>query len=72
MLRTTGFQLVWVDEEAGLRPANDRSAPPAGMRSGSAQYRVYREEVSSVTIARRKKQQAEKLRKEMLSATPGV
>lgn len=54
MLRTTGFQLVWVDEEAGLRRANDLSAPPAGMRLGSAQFRVYREEVSSVTIARRK------------------
>jgi hypothetical protein len=74
------------DDEAELRQANALPAPPPGLRPGSPQYRVYREEayqalnmqLNSVRHQLRdyyeeKRQQAEKFKKEALSAnaSPG-
>ena len=70
------------DEEVEVRHVNDLPAPAPGMRIGSPQCRVYREEVcQSLNMQlnsmkhqlrdyyEEKRQQVEKLRKEMLSAT---
>ena len=71
------------DEEVEVRHVNDLPALPPGMRIGLPHYRVYREEVcQSLNMQlnsmkhqlrdyyEEKRQQVEKLRKEMLSATP--
>ena len=78
----TEWTLRKADEEAELRQVNALPTPPAGVRPGSAQYRVYREEayqamnmqLNSMKHQLRdyyeeKRQQSEKQRKEMLSAT---
>ncbi len=40
----TDWTLRKADDEAELRRANEPPAPPPGIRIGSAQYRIYREE----------------------------
>jgi len=71
------------DEEAQLRQAESIPAPPPGVRVGSPAYRVYREEAYQVMRLQlqdmryelrdyhaQKRQEGEKLKKEMMSATP--
>jgi hypothetical protein len=78
----TQWTLRKADEEVELRHVNDFPAPPPGMRIGSAQYRVYREEAYQSLNTRlnhmrhelrdyyqEKRHQAEKIRQEMLATT---
>jgi len=71
------------DEEAELRQAESLPTPPPGLRPGSAAYRVYREEAYQALrlqlnemryqlrdYNQQKRQQFEKMKKEMMSATP--
>jgi hypothetical protein len=79
----TGWTLRKADEEAELRQANDLPAPPPGMRIGSPQYHVYREEayqnlnalVNSMRHQLRdyyemKRKESEKLIEEAMSVPP--
>jgi hypothetical protein len=79
----TGWTLRKADEEVELRHVNDLPAPPPGMRLGSPQYRVYREEAYQALNVQlnylqrelrdyheMKRQEVEKLKKEMLSVAP--
>ncbi|MFZ1137079.1 MAG: hypothetical protein WAN69_19170 [Candidatus Korobacteraceae bacterium] len=81
----TAWTLRKADEEVELRHVNDLPAPPPGMRLGSAQYRVYRDEAYQALNVRlnsmkhqlrdyneQKRQQFEKMRKEMMSAAPSA
>ena len=71
------------DEEAELRQRQSMPVPPPGVRPGSPAYRLYREEAYQVLrlqlretqhqlrdYNQQKRQQFEKMKKEMLSATP--
>ncbi len=79
----TAWTLRKADEEMELRHVNDLPAPPPGMRLGSAQYRVYCDEAYQALNVRlnsmkhqlrdyneQKRQQFEKMKKEMMSAAP--
>jgi hypothetical protein len=78
----TGSVLQKVDEEATLRQADSMPMPPPGMRAGSPAYRIFREEAYQVMRLQlhhmhhqlreyneQKRQQFEKMKKEVLSAT---
>jgi hypothetical protein len=78
----TDWALRKAEAAAELRHVNDLPAPPPGMRIGSPQYRVYREEAYQSLNTQlnhmkhelrdyyeEKRQQAEKIRQEMLATT---
>jgi hypothetical protein len=71
------------DEQAELRQAESFPTPPPGVRPGSVAYRVFREEAYQILrlqlretqhqlrdYNQQKRQQFEKMKKEMMSATP--
>jgi len=77
----TAWTVRQAEEEAELRRAEEPPAPPPGMRLGSAQYRIYREEVYQGLNIRinkmkhdlrdyheQKRKENEKLAKEAMSA----
>jgi hypothetical protein len=79
----TDAVLQKADEEAELRQAESLPTPPHGVRPGSPAYRVFREEAYQMLrlqlnetrhqlreFNQQKRQQFEKMKKEMMSATP--
>ncbi len=79
----TDAALRKADAEAEIRRAESMPEPPPGVRVGSPAYRVYREEAYQVMRLQlqgmryqlrdyyeQKRQEGEKLKKEMMSATP--
>jgi len=79
----TNAVLHKADEEAELRQSESLPTPPPGVRAGSAAYRLFREEAYQMLRLQlretqhqlrdhneQKRQQFEKMKKDMMSATP--
>jgi hypothetical protein len=79
----TDAVLQKADEEAELRQSESLPEPPPGVRPGSAAYRLFREEAYQILrlqlkrtqhqlrdYNQQKRQQYEKTKKEVVSATP--